>query len=80
MNAATSTEHLRQCKKVGNAFNVFLEPMEKIWAGVPPMPCYSTQSEGALAQYTFAEKEYKLKLNHGYTTFPSSPFNSSQVS
>ena len=36
------------------------------------MPCYPSRAKGALAQYTFAEKEHKIKLNYGYATFSSS--------
>ena len=38
------------------------------------MHCYSNGSKGVLAKYTFAEKEHKMKLNHGYPTFSSLPF------
>ena len=38
------------------------------------MPCYSTKSEGPLSQYRFAEKEHKMRLNHGCPKFSSSPF------
>ena len=31
---------------------------------------------GALDRYPFAAKEHKMKLNHGYTTFSLSQFNS----
>ena len=33
------------------------------------MPCNSTGPDGTLAQYKFAEKEHKMKLNHSYTKY-----------
>ena len=38
------------------------------------MPCYPIGPEEALAHYTFAEKEHKIKLNHGFTTVSSSHY------
>ena len=44
---------------------------------INPMLWYSTGSEGGISLIYMAEKEHKMKLNHGYITFSSSSsFNS----
>ena len=43
---------------------LFLEPLGKIGRRSPLCPVIPLGLKGALAQYTFAEKEHKIKLNH----------------
>ena len=66
MNAVSSAEylHVRHCKMLEMPSECFRT--SGIYLGrSSAMPCYTNMYEGALAQYTFADKECKMKLNHG---------------
>ena len=71
----SSTEYLRHCKMLKMPSKCHRTSGKEL-GRAPLFFVIPASLRGALAQYTFAEKEHKMKLNHIYTLFSSTPFNS----